>query len=381
MSKRNNLIRGRMAIIMIAIMLCGIFAASPAIAVYGVYGSGDSGGGGAVTPTTTTTTTVITTEVKTEDDQKLDESLKETGTAIVNISDKADPIAEISSGVAEKLIEESIPIVVENTSVKLELSGQSLNLDSVKTALQDENAKVEIGAKVIDEVTKAEILNKAPLGQTTGLFSVGGVVVDLTAQITTSSGETSKIEGFNEPVAVTINLSALNLTDEEISQLTGSRLETDANGNIVTVNLGGTYNPVTKTFTFYTDKFSYYTVLKAKNLLKMNLTIDSTATTVNGIYKAIDVPATIINNRTMVPLRYIGEALGAKIDWAAKTKTITITQGTKKLTLVIDKAAPGLDVPATIRNNRTLVPLRYISESLGANVMWFPTTKTVQIVR
>lgn len=369
-----------MAIMMIVMMLCGIFAAIP---VYGVYDDdgGGGGGGGSTTTTTTTTTTTITTEVKTEDDQKLDESLQETGTATINISENSAPIAEISSGVAEKLIEESIPIVVENTGVKLEFAGQSLNLDNVKAALQDENAKLEIGAKAIDEVTKAEMLSKAPLGESTGLFSVGGVVVNLTAQITTSSGETSKIESFNEPVAVTIDLSALNLTDEEISQLTGSRLETDANGNVVTVNLGGTYNPVTKTFTFYTDKFSYYTVLKAKNLLKINLTIDSKATTLNGIYKEIDVPATIINNRTMVPLRYIGEALGAKVDWVAKTKTITITQGTKKLTLVIDKTAPGLDVPATIVNNRTLVPLRYISESLGANVMWFPTTKTVQIVR
>lgn len=376
MSKKNNLIRGRMAIMMIVMMLCGIFAVMP---VYGVYDSG--GGGSSTTTTTTTTTTAITTEVKTEDDKKLDDSLKDTGKATINISEKSAPVAQISSGVAEKLIEESLPIVVENTGVKLELSGQSLNLDNVKSALQDENAKLEIGAKAIDEVTKAEMLSKAPLGESTGLFSVGGVVVNLTAQITTSSGETSKIESFNEPVAVTIDLSALNLTDEEISQLTGSRLETDANGNVVTVNLGGTYNPVTKTFTFYTDKFSYYTVLKAKNLLKVNLTIDSKATTLNGIYKEIDVPATIINNRTMVPLRYIGEALGAKVDWVAKTKTITITQGTKKLTLVIDKTAPGLDVPATIVNNRTLVPLRYISESLGANVMWFPTTKTVQIVR
>jgi hypothetical protein len=47
--------------------------------------------------------------------------------------------------------------------------------------------------------------------------------------------------------------------------------------------------------------------------------------------------------------------------------------------LVIGQTGPGLDVPAQIVNSRTMVPLRYISESLGADVQWFPESRSVEI--
>lgn len=99
-----------------------------------------------------------------------------------------------------------------------------------------------------------------------------------------------------------------------------------------------------------------------------------------------DVPPTSINGRTMVPLRIIFEALGAKVAWDGKTQTIT---GTKDNTVTVLKLNSKeakvngkivlLDVAPVSINNRTLVPVRFISESLGANVDWDGTTKTVII--
>ncbi|MGQ9557508.1 MAG: stalk domain-containing protein [Desulfurispora sp.] len=99
-----------------------------------------------------------------------------------------------------------------------------------------------------------------------------------------------------------------------------------------------------------------------------------------------DVPPMIENDRTLVPLRAIFEALGAKVDWEEATQTVTATKDDVviKLTIGSNKASKNgqevvLDVPAKKVNNRTLVPLRFVSEALGAKVGWDAATFTVSI--
>lgn len=365
------------AIIMILAMICGVFAAVPSFAA--VYDSGDAPAAPVVT---VTPPSVVTTEVKTDDDQQIDTSIKETGTAIVSIESSPDALAQISSGVTQALIENEIPIVVVNTGVQVELPAVALKEEALTEELKKADVVLEVGVKVVSEAEKEALIAAAPIGGTTGLVTVGSVVVDLTAQMRNSTtGTVTAITGFSDPVPVKIDLSGQNLTDAQIAELTGARIEKDINGNTTVVKLGGTYNPVTKVFTFYTDRFSFYTVLQAADLLKITLAIDSSATYVNGALKTIDVPAMIIDSRTMVPLRYIGESLGAEIQWVEKTRTINIKKDGKTITLVVGKTGPGLDVPATIVNSRTLVPVRYITEAFGANVTWFPSTRKVEIVR
>lgn len=99
-----------------------------------------------------------------------------------------------------------------------------------------------------------------------------------------------------------------------------------------------------------------------------------------------DVAPIISEGRTLVPLRYIFEALGAEVKWDAATRTVTGSKGSNKIVLRIDSKEAvvngetrELDVPATIVNGRTLVPARFISESLGAEVLWDGDSKTVII--
>lgn len=99
-----------------------------------------------------------------------------------------------------------------------------------------------------------------------------------------------------------------------------------------------------------------------------------------------ETPAYIENGRTMVPLRFISEALGEKVDWNAETKSVII--GDNKAVLAIGSKeidANGkkitIDSPALIKNSRTFVPLRAISEILGAKVDWDGATKTVSITK
>lgn len=97
--------------------------------------------------------------------------------------------------------------------------------------------------------------------------------------------------------------------------------------------------------------------------------------TVNGWELVSDIPPVLEKGRVLVPVRQISEDLGAKVDWDATTGTITIIDVNNELKLVVDSTTAyqngrevKLEVPATLKNSRTLVPIRFISEALGAKV-------------
>lgn len=85
-------------------------------------------------------------------------------------------------------------------------------------------------------------------------------------------------------------------------------------------------------------------------------------------------------------LRVISESLGAKVDWNGDTREVTIDKDGSviKLTIDSDKAevngeAQSLDAPAVIKESRTFVPIRFISENLGWKVDWDGESYTVII--
>ena len=109
--------------------------------------------------------------------------------------------------------------------------------------------------------------------------------------------------------------------------------------------------------------------------------------TLNGEKLNTDVAPIEIEGRVMVPVRVISEKLGASVDFNFETNEITITQNNNiiKLTLesknvYINGSLKVLDVPAKEINNRTLVPVRFVSESLGLNVIWDDKTYTAHIM-
>ncbi|MDR1558766.1 MAG: copper amine oxidase N-terminal domain-containing protein [Clostridiales bacterium] len=102
----------------------------------------------------------------------------------------------------------------------------------------------------------------------------------------------------------------------------------------------------------------------------------------NGIFLYINgsiyAPEIIIeNSRTLVPLRFISENLGAQVGWDDATRNVTITDGSNKIELVIGNNKPTLngkviqiDAAPKIFNDYTYVPLRFIAESLNCKVDW-----------
>lgn len=106
----------------------------------------------------------------------------------------------------------------------------------------------------------------------------------------------------------------------------------------------------------------------------------------NGEKISFDQPPIIVDGRTLVPLRAISEALGAEVDWDENTQTITAVKDSVTVILTINSdeitvngKINKIDVPAQLVNDRTLVPLRAISESFDCTVDWDDTSKTVII--
>lgn len=106
----------------------------------------------------------------------------------------------------------------------------------------------------------------------------------------------------------------------------------------------------------------------------------------NGRKLDFDVPPILINGRTLVPMRLIFESLGARVGWDKGENKVTGTLGDTVIKLYIgNKIATigtkeiNLDVPPMLINGRALVPLRFISESFGADVNWDNNSRTISI--
>jgi hypothetical protein len=99
-----------------------------------------------------------------------------------------------------------------------------------------------------------------------------------------------------------------------------------------------------------------------------------------------DQGPTTRSGRVLVPLRGVLEKMGADVFWNSQSQLVTATRGTNEIRLpigsriaTVDGREVTLDVPASMINGRTMVPLRFVSESLGAEVAWNGRTQTVMI--
>lgn len=125
--------------------------------------------------------------------------------------------------------------------------------------------------------------------------------------------------------------------------------------------------------------------LPAKVFAQQNTASGEIKVYVNDTEIIFDVPPILVKNFTMVPVRAVFEALGAKVEWDNFTRTVTITKGIEvrvqpgNRTAMINNVPYLMDVPAVQINGRILVPVRFISEAVGASVDWANETKTVFI--
>jgi len=129
----------------------------------------------------------------------------------------------------------------------------------------------------------------------------------------------------------------------------------------------------------------------ANLLSENNLEMASLSSTESTIQ--MDVAAQVVNDRTLVPIRFVAESLGCNVDWNEEAQTATVTN--KDTTIVLTKNKDGalfsnkvivngvektVDVPARIINDRTMVPLRFLSENMGLAVSYDGYTQGVGLI-
>jgi outer membrane protein assembly factor BamB len=120
--------------------------------------------------------------------------------------------------------------------------------------------------------------------------------------------------------------------------------------------------------------------------LRIEMKPNSVDVLVNGEPVRLDVPARIKDGRTLVPIRFIAETFGCKVDWEQETKKVTINRnGTilrywaYKNYAEFNEVRVEIDVGPIIERGRTLVPFRSVAESLGATVRWISSTRDLII--
>lgn len=128
--------------------------------------------------------------------------------------------------------------------------------------------------------------------------------------------------------------------------------------------------------------------LKRQLVTEIKVTIGKNTALMDGRPVALEVPPILQNNRTMVPVRFIGEAFGAKFAWDDKSRKVTFTLDDVVIDLFIGKKTAllngksiSLDTEPLIINGRTLVPLRFVGQYMGAEFQWDGTQQTATILR
>lgn len=146
---------------------------------------------------------------------------------------------------------------------------------------------------------------------------------------------------------------------------------------------------LTKPFDFSAELTANSTLYaKWKENNEIILTIGSRKISVFGREIQNDVAPKIVNDRTMLPIRIVAESLGGTVTWNGELQRVTIQKGADVIlitigadTAYVNGTAVKLDAAAFVENGRTYLPLRFVSETLGAQVAWNEAEKTVTITK
>jgi hypothetical protein len=124
-----------------------------------------------------------------------------------------------------------------------------------------------------------------------------------------------------------------------------------------------------------------------KNQQKIILQINHPNISTNGKLVALDSPPTLLNGRTVLPIRAIAEAMGGSAAWNNSERKVTIIAKGITIEMWLDKnsinvngQSKTIDVPPTTINERTMVPVRFVADNIpGARISWDEQTKSVII--
>ena len=217
-----------------------------------------------------------------------------------------------------------------------------------------------------------------------------------------------EIVGGDSVEAITLDINHRDFADGNMHRLSAYAILKDGTGkqiapNVLTWNVEGfegaidengilTVNSLENTYNG-TVRASYDGVeaslqLKFADLETVKLTLDSTTLWINDTPLEMDVAPSIVNNRTIVPITFIADALNAQIEWDGKLRTAYVAYNDSLVEIIIDATelyvngeVVALDTPAVITNGRTMVPLSAVAGGLGLDVFYDAETRSVIIIQ
>lgn len=123
-------------------------------------------------------------------------------------------------------------------------------------------------------------------------------------------------------------------------------------------------------------------------LMTITMALGSEIIDIDGLPVAMDVSPLIMNGTTYIPLRYLAEAIGAEVGWDQGQRATTITAGadvaqfwTGRTFMELNGIQRHFSSPVIVQNERTLVPVRFIAELFGWEVVFSELDRTIQLTR
>jgi hypothetical protein len=316
--------------------------------------SGNGGGSSSSSPSNSQTTNTA--------EKQLETALKEGKTPQVSV-DKNNTVP-LSQSIIKMLIEsEKALVVAVNKNITLLVKTETLREQG------DNSIVLKAGAPTKDVADKIALALK----DMTNIAALNNSDLLFTLSLNTKKAA----ESFYEPIGITFDIVKRNI--EDFSKLTAVRYETQKDGTIKVVKIGGEYDIKTGKFNVLTDQPGTFGLVVSEELVKLKLTIGDKEAVVNGLLAVNDVSSEIVNGRTMLPVRFITETLGGKVSWEKGTATITIDD--KTMTFKVGETLEGYGVEPFTKDSRTFVPARWVAEEIGANVLWVPSSQKVEIVK
>ena len=310
---------------------------------------GGTGGGGVVTPPTDDSNVVIVGNPN---------APGQVGNAIESVLDSNDDVDQVILVIPDDATSVSIPddskrLLIDAEADLVIVQGDvtiTIPTDVIRELEEHDSPRINLNIEVTD-------------------VEDGFIAIEIDF---TAPGNREVSNQFDNSITVTVDMGDVEVTNPyRITAI-------DEDGN----RIGGRFDPETGLFEFGTNTTGLFVIEYVEDLNRVTMSIGSYVITnlAQNVYDIMDVAPVIQESRTLVPIRFISYALGAEVSWDEETREVTIKIGERELTFAIGEMAPGMDVPAQIMNNRTMVPIRFVGEFFGATVIWDESEGLVEVI-
>ena len=304
---------------------------------------------------------------------------------------EGDTVAVTStSALKTKDIKEATSIVKSEKATKDEAFRSYNNYIAVVDAVEENSVTVTIdGDMVVSFITDDKTAVYTIDGEEADAVKAGDkvIVVSASALLTKDMKYATAIIINNEDVTASVYVDKFNMTEDRLISADGELvLNIDDAAQYDGKKLLVFYNFMTMSLPAQTTPTKI--VVLEDDCVGISFKVGDSILTINGTKVEVETPYVIGEGVTLVPLRVISEAFGAEVEWNGETKEVTIVDGDNKVvvaigskTAVVNGEEKELEEAPELKNDVTMIPLRFISENLGATVDYDDATAAITVVR